>query len=536
MLKRRVWKPIAGIIFLITLVSVALFFYSLLKLDILRTEYLIAVTAVLALLLFLVGFLLYHGLRRKRSTARRVRRILGVILAVVVTLICLLGSYLLSGLDRTREAVTNKGESEVRGYISVFVANDDAAQELADMGAYRFGVLAKHDELNTKYALNEIRSRIGTEVEAISYPGITDAAAAMRNGEINAIAVSEGFLDILTEVEKYADFPDEIRLVETIAVPSSASLESVGEVKIETVAGQDAESPVEVPAVTPEPTPKPAVRKTYGEDETLIFYLSGIDKWEGTESRQSHSDVNILMAVNPKTHQILFINTPRDYFITNPALGGGDKLTHCAVQGVYNSIAALEQLYNIEVDNYVKVNFSGFVRFINAIGGVDVYSPVTFTNEDNISFVEGMNHLDGGGALVFARERHSFGDGDISRGKNQIRVLEGVIEKMKTSGMTILLNYNEILDTMAGTFETDLTSSQISDLIKVASRDLGDWEIKSYSSGGRLGMRTIASAGTELMSIIFPTQKTVDFATTLFNMILNDEVITDEKLDTAPAP
>lgn len=532
MLKRRVWKPIAGIIFLITLVSVALFFYTLLKLDILIPEYLMIATAVLALLLFLVGFLLYHGLHRKRSTARRVRRILGVILAVIVTLVSLLGTYLLSGLVRTRDAVTSKPQSEVRGYISVFVLNDDPAQDIAGMGDYSFGVMDKTDELNTKYALNEINSRVGHEVSAISYPGISDIAAAMMSGDIQAIAVNGSFIDILTEIEKYESFPDEIRLVERIAVPNSATLESLGGVKIE---GAAAPEIVEVPVETPEPTPKPAVRKTYGEDDTLIFYLSGIDNWEGLEGN-SHGDVNILMAVNPRTRQILIVNTPRDFFVTNPAAGAGDKLTHCAKAGIYNSIAALDKLYNIEVDNYVKVNFSGFVRFINAIGGIDVYSPVAFTNEDNISFVEGMNHLDGGGALVFARERHVFGDGDISRGKNQIRVLEGIIEKMKTSGATILLNYNEILNTMAGSFETDLTSSQISDLIKVASMHLSDWEIKSYTSGGRLGMRVTATGGTEPLSIVFPTQKTVDFATTLFNMILNDEIITDEKLDTAPAP
>ena len=535
MLKRRVWKPIAGIIFFVLILCVALFFYTLIKLDILLPQYLIIVAAVMALLVFLVGFLLYHGLHRKRSHARRVRRIVGVTLAVIVAAVSLLGAYILSGVERTKQAITNRPASEIKGYITVYVRSDDAAQELASMGDYRFGVMAKNDELSTRYALGEINTRTGKAVEAVSYPGISDAAAALMDGDVNALAVSESYLGILSETERFSGFTDQVRVIERIAVPNTATLDNVPAVNYETVEIQSEDEPEVTPEPTPEPTPAPIVRKTYGEDACLIFYLSGIDKWEGTESMQSHSDVNILVAVNTRTKQVLILNTPRDFFVTNPALGGGDKLTHCAVQGVYNSIAALENLYELHVNNYIKVNFEGFVRFINAIGGIDVDNPKAFQNETgSVKFVEGMNHLDGGGALVYARERHAFPDGDLARNRNQVRVLNAIINKLKSSGATLLLNYNEILDTMTGTFETDLTSSQMSDLIKIALGSMSEWDIKNYAASGVSGKRVTASGGSEPLFIIWPTQSTVDFAKELVRMIQNDEIITDELIESAP--
>ena len=251
----------------------------------------------------------------------------------------------------------------------------------------------------------------------------------------------------------------------------------------------------------------------------------------------AHADVNILMSINPITKQVLLISTPRDTFVMNFALGGGDKLTHCAYQGVPNSIAALEDLYGTHVDNYCRINFTGFEDLVDLIGGITVDNPKAFTTDpDNgrHSFEEGVIQLNGYQALCYARERHAFGDGDLARGRNQVRVLTAILNKAKTDSASILLNYSDILDALAGTFETDLSSDQISDLVKVALKHLNDWEIKSYSTWGGSGIRTVASMGSQQVAIIWPNAQSVAFATKLLDMITNNEVITDEVLATAP--
>ncbi len=96
------------------------------------------------------------------------------------------------------------------------------------------------------------------------------------------------------------------------------------------------------------------------------------------------------------------------------------------------------------------------------------------------------------------------------------------------------MNYSSILDALAGTFETDLTSEQISDLVKVALKSLNDWEIRSYSTWGTSGIRTVASMGSQQVAIIWPNAKSVAFASQLLNMVSNGEIITDEVMAGAP--
>ena len=152
----------------------------------------------------------------------------------------------------------------------------------------------------------------------------------------------------------------------------------------------------------------------------------------------------------------------------------------------------------------------------------------------NYYFEAGTITLNGHEALCYARERHAFGDGDLARGRNQVRVLTAILDKVKTDSGKILLNYSDILDALAGTFETDLTSSQISDLVRVALKYLNDWDIRSYSVWGGSGIRTVASMGTQEVAIIWPNANSVKFASTLLEMVINGELITDEVMAGAP--
>lgn len=532
MLKRRVWKPIAASLFTIVLLSVLILFYMLLRVDFLIPEYLILVVAVFILFLYLIGVLLFYGIRRKRSTARRIRRIFGVILSVIMIAGCISGSIMLLRIDQAKSSVTKVG-SGIRALIGVYVKKDDPAQSLNDLADYPVAVLIPGNErINSNYALGKIAESTGNLLAASEYPGITDAAKALRDGDVRAMAVNESYLSLLKDSESLKGFSDELRLIDEIAVPITATQDNTPEL----IGGEDSSAssgppePTPTPVVTPEPTPVPV----YGEDDTLIFYISGIDRW-GDEIANSHSDVNILVAVNAKTKQILVVNTPRDYFIENPALGGGDKLTHCAFQGVSNSMAALEKLYGIHINNYARVNYNGFVRFIMAIGdSITIDNPVAFRTADNY-FEAGQITLTGYQALDYARERHAFANGDLGRGQNHVRIILAVIDKLKSSGVSLLLNYSEIIDTMAGAFETDLTSSQISDLVKIASRDLSSWDVKTYAVSGSSGKRVTASGGSEPLYIIYPKFDTVEFASSLFSMISEDQLITDEILSGKPS-
>ena len=124
--------------------------------------------------------------------------------------------------------------------------------------------------------------------------------------------------------------------------------------------------------------------------------------------------------VNPSTHKILLVNIPRDYYLPLPFNGEMDKLTHFSVysdKGMDEPIEALNTLLGVKADYYARVNFSGLMDIVDALGGVDVYSEQTFTTkvmqipdkngnlyDDYFSFTEGMNYnVDGQAALAFCR-------------------------------------------------------------------------------------------------------------------------------------
>ena len=243
----------------------------------------------------------------------------------------------------------------------------------------------------------------------------------------------------------------------------------------------------------------------------------------------------MLMLVNTRTRQVLLIHTPRDFWVTNAAINRLDKLTNCGILGVENSITTLENYYEIDIDNYVKVNFKSFMTFVNGIGGITVDNPVAFHGKipgHEYDFAVGEIELDGPAALAYARERHSFANGELGRGQNHIRVLTGIINKLKSGGAALMLQYPKILGWMGDYFETDLSYDQISDLIKIATRYLSDWDIKSYGVFGGSG-KGVTSAGYEEY-FIFPNDHSVAFAKRLMTMLQNDEIITDEVLAEAP--
>ena len=240
--------------------------------------------------------------------------------------------------------------------------------------------------------------------------------------------------------------------------------------------------------------------------EPFIVYISGIDVY-GDIAQTSRSDVNILASVNPLTHRVQLISTPRDSYVELPSYGDYDKLTHAGIYGVSESIRALEELYGIEVDYYVRVNFTGFEEIVDALGGITVYSEEGFTAWDGTWFDEGENNLNGAEALSFARERKAFSDGDIQRGRNQMKVIKAIAEKAMSPA--ILSNYSAVMDAAGGSIETSMTQAEIGALAKMQLSSSEDWNIESYAVTGYVDSRTTYSYGASPLSVVIPEESSI---------------------------
>ena len=261
--------------------------------------------------------------------------------------------------------------------------------------------------------------------------------------------------------------------------------------------------------------------------EPCVIYLSGVDT-RGELTENARSDVNILAAVNPVTKRVALVNTPRDYYVDLAGTDSKDKLTHAGLYGVETSMETLGNLYGVNVDHYIRINFAGFISIIDALGGVDVYSDQAFTSVgspgyyDPTTFVEGWNHLDGKSALAFARERHAFASGDIQRGINQMKVIDAMLNKIKSPAL--LMGFSKIMDAASDCFVTSFSQDQISALVRMQLSDFAEWDIESYTVTGTSSSSTKCySAKGQKLYVMKPDDSSVSKAREMIASVLGGE-------------
>lgn len=251
-------------------------------------------------------------------------------------------------------------------------------------------------------------------------------------------------------------------------------------------------------------------------------YISGIDT-SGNIGNVSRSDANILMSINTDTHEALLTSIPRDYYVTLHSYGAKDKLTHSGIYGVNETVKTVEDLLDTDINYYVRVNFTTVIKLVDKLGGVDVYSDYDFTSNAAKAFHynKGYNHLNGEEALAFSRERYAFAGGDNQRVKNQQHVIEAVMKKVLNS-TTLLTKYTSILDSLKGSFQTNIAQEDISALVKDQINNMASWTIKSNSLTGTGASSSTYSMGSTKLYVMVPNSSSVTSAKEKIDEVLGE--------------
>ena len=318
----------------------------------------------------------------------------------------------------------------------------------------------------------------------------TTTVADLTASIVSSIVIEDAHLQVLQDADP-ATF-DALRVLTSFHIDKS-------------MAGWTPTAPVTTPPVEP--------------SHAFVVYISGIDTY-GAITNQARSDVNMLMVVNPTSGRILLVNTPRDFYVQlRGTTGLKDKLTHAGVYGIDTSVGTLEDLYNITIDYYVRINFSSLVAVVDALGGVDVDSEYTFST-GGYSFVKGMNYnLSGAAALAFSRDRYDFAGGDRVRGENQQRVITGIIHKL--SNPTVLVGYQRILTSVGNSVQTSMSMDFISAQVKQQIATNRGWQISAVSvTGGDASEYTHSYPGQRLY-VMMPDPASVDEAKAQIESVIN---------------
>jgi LCP family protein required for cell wall assembly len=436
---------------------------------------LIALGSLLFLLIIKIVFDV-HGKKRKR--AHKFINVLSALISLTIFAVAFYGMYTFNTL------MQSTGKDVKTENISVIVLADSDYSRLKDLKGAVFSIRDIINLDSTNYAIDEINDKLEEEIATTAYIDFQSQVEALYEEDAQALILNEAYRSLIEEY--YTDFSEKTKVIYTVRreVPLDESVTASASV-----------------------------------EEPFIVYISGIDTY-GEISTSSRSDVNILAVVNPTTKEILLVNIPRDYYVEiDGGKGAKDKLTHAGLYGVDCSIKTIENLLDVDISYYAKVNFTSMVDIIDILDGIDVYSQYAFTDIEGHYVEKGIQHMSGEEALAFARERHHLPGGDRDRGKNQQEVIKAMIKKIVSP--SIITNMTSLVKTASSGVETNLTSDEISSLVQMQLTDMASWDITTTSVDGAGANMPTYSFGSQRLYVMIPDEDTVSAAKEEINNILS---------------
>ena len=437
------------------------------------------------------------------TRTKPVRLAIGSVLAMILCLVFAVGiRYIHLGMETLNNITAEEDETSL---MTVYVRADDD-REMEDLLTETFGTLA-NDKANTLAAVQQLDEKYNAMLATETYTSPTELVDALNDEKVDAILVNQGQLSVLEDMEGYEEALTELREVESfhVVVETDSDKTSISH-----------------------------------EDAVFSVYISGSDSRDSNIMATGRSDVNIIATVNTETRQVLLLNTPRDFYVPLSIAESydlPDKLTHAGLYGVDVSKDTLAQYYGIDIDYYFRVNFTGFEKIIDALGGIEVDSEHDFYSTISptpIHYTEGINKLGGYEALYYVRERYAFVNGDYQRGINQMQVIKAVADKANSP--SVLAGFTSLMDAVSGCFKTSIPTDLITALVRDQLANGDDWNIVTYYVSGTGSSEYTYSIPSQKAYVTIPDESTVEMAKDLMQQVRDGKIIVDPNAEESDAP
>ena len=412
-----------------------------------------------------------------------------------------------SQIEKAFAEVPMVGEAEINFYVlkneykteSTGVATPIHLEDYKDK---KFILQQSTDLENQDYAMLVANRELYSDgVQTVAVESIFDAVDALYAQSGDVMVLNTSYIPMIEDITGYEDFLDRVEVVYTVYKKLQLSNEA---------------DKVDV-------TTKP-----------FNIMIIGNDKWGDDVLTTGRTDVNMIASVNPVTKQISFISIPRDAYVPNACLYNNyDKLTHAGVYGIKCTEETLENYLDIDINYYVVVNFSSLVKIVDALGGVDIDNPYTFTTNSTKTFKgtfeEGSIHLDGNKALAYVRERKSLENGDYARGEHQTIVIKALLEKLTEA--SVITRIDKLLDSLNGTFATNISMDEIYALAQMQLDDMAMWNVNMYALTGTSGFEVVASLdAANTYSVVYLKKQQINYVRDIIQQITNGEILEQGKL------
>lgn len=454
----KIFSLALTILFLITM-------YLIYRLNILPIKYLLGMGSILLLIVLILDIKL---IKKGTKTGKRFFYIFisGIFIGGIV--------YLLTYINATYDFMNNMVFDKLETITyDVIVDKNSSYEKIGDLSNLSIGYLNN----DKNYSKMKLFIRKDIKYNGVEYKDINNMINSLSLENICSIVLEDSYYDAIKE--EYDYIRDNTKVIK----------------KYKLIVKKEKEKE----------------KQTVNTDKPFIIYISGIDTY-GKITSVSRSDVNIVAVVNPNKGKILLLSIPRDYYVNLHSNNEKDKLTHAGLYGIDESKNTIRDLLDIDINYYLRINFSTLTKCIDLLGGVDVYSDMTFnpTAKPSLTIKEGINHMDGEMALAFARERYQYRTGDRHRGQNQQAIITAVIKKL--SNPSIITKYKGLLNSLDGSFETNMDYKNITNLVKMQLDKNIDWDVESISLDGDGSMMSTYSMGERKLYVMIPDEETIKTA------------------------
>lgn len=426
--------------FIVFLFSYIYLFRSLLLLNNIETKIRIIVLCVLVILLIIYTFIdLLLLLTKKNKTV-----VITSFFIVLISAVSIVGSL---AINKAYSLLSSLSKERILYTTNLISLNNT---EFLNNANYKVGIINNETDIEGNILAYELIDKNDLKVTVEKYDTYFEMLEKLYNGSLNGIFITNNYEVMYEGYDAYQNIGSEVK----VDYEYSKEMEN-----------QD------------------TIQNSASVKDPFTILIMGVDsKNDGLKANASfNGDTLMLISFNPHTLSSTVFSIPRDTYVPIACLKNNDssKINSSAAYGTKCVIDTVQNLTDIKIDYYVKINFKGVVDLVNALGGVDVTVP------DGIDFCEqnsnrshkakdlqciksGYQHMDGEKALAFARHRKTLPAGDFQRVQHQQLVVEAIANSAK--GLKNINDFYSVLDAISRNIDTNMTTNEMMNLYNVGKQ------------------------------------------------------------------
>lgn len=448
---------------IIFLFSYIFLFRSLLLLNNIETKIRIFIICILGILLIIYSFFdLLLLLTKKHKSV-----IATSFIIIVISGVSIIGSL---AINRIYVILNSLNKDTVLYTTNLITLNSTT---FTNDENFKVGIINNESDIEGNVLAYELIDKKNLNISVVKYDSYFELLENLYNKTINGMFVSSNY-EITYEIyDAYANIHNDVRVVYDYSkeMKNQDTIESSGSV-----------------------------------DKPFTILLMGVDsKYDGLKTNAAfNGDTLMLISFNPHTLSATVFSIPRDTYVPISCLKNNQssKINSSASYGTKCVIDTVENLTDIKIDYYVKINFKGVVNLVDSLGGIDVTVPdgINFCEQDsNRDFSanalqcikSGYQHMDGEKALAFARHRKTLPAGDFQRVQHQQLVVDGIANSIKN--LKNINDFTRILESVSNNIDTNMATSQMMNLYNV-----GKSAILGANNGSMINVQKTYLTGYDL--------------------------------------